>query len=437
MNSLRLTAVILAASAGLSAAFLTVPALAVEAGDKDDGQKLKAGDRDPEFLSRVNECIRKGREYILSEQKPEGFWPYTHAKDNYDSGSTALALLALLKSGQGRFDDCIERGFRWLRTQPFTRTYSTALTIMAIEARWSDHKVEDQIRQDVSQLVKNKPKVPKNDLSWIEEAVRFLLEHVEYSQRITENGTMITERDAWSYPNTPGQDAPDHSNTQFALLGLKSASRCGVKVPADPFVKALKHFLKFQEKDGPKVGRVVIIEDKQHGYVSYKPVSRVMDTARGWTYSAGCEPQGNSCQHPTATTGSMTSVGIASIIICLSELTQREVNAAMWTKAETSVNDGLAWLSHNFTIEKNPGHPDGSWLYYYLYGLERAAVLANVRNMGQHDWYREGAEALMTMQDGKGCWFQKVTCGVLPASCLALLFLTKATVPVAVKITGH
>ncbi len=423
------------AAASFIAAAFAFPAAAQE--PKDDGAGLKAADRDPEFLERVNECIRKGREFVASKQEPEGFWPYTHVKDNYDSGSTALALLALLKSGVNRYDEVIEKGFKWLKGQPFTKTYSTSLTIMAIEARWSNAKLEDQIKQDVSQLVKDKPKVPKNDLSWLEEAVRFLLENIEYSEKRTENGTMVTEKDAWSYPINPGQDGPDHSNTQFALLGLKSASRCGVKVPPDPFVKALKHFLKFQEKDGPKVPRITMLEDKKHGYVSYKTASRVLDTARGWTYSAGCEPKANSGEHPTATTGSMTSVGVASIIICLSELTQRDVNAAMWAKAETAASDGLAWLAHNFTVEKNPGHPQGEWLYYYLYGLERAAVLANKRNIGEHDWYREGADLIIKLQDAKGCWYQRVSCGVLPGSCLALLFLTKATVPVAVKLTGH
>jgi hypothetical protein len=406
-------------------------------GGTADEKKLKAGDRDPAFLQKVNETVRRGVEYILAEQDDIGSWGYSHAKDNYDSGSTAIALLALLKSGVNRFDPAVERGFKWLRGQPFTKTYSTAITIMAIEARWGKIKPADRISQEKTRAVFKKSKVPKADLDWMKEAVRFLLDNIEYSERRTVNGTLVTKPDAWSYPRNHGSDSSDHSNTQYALLGLKAASRCGIRMPKDPFVLVLKHFIKFQEKTGPRVMRVKMIEDRKHGYVSYKPVSRVMDTARGWTYSGGVQPQGDSGQHPTATTGSMTSVGVASIIICLSELGSRDINAATRSDAKKAVNDGLAWLNHRFTVTKNPGHPNGGWLYYYLYGLERAAVLAGVRNLGRHDWYREGAEFLIKRQSGKGAWTFRANCGLVPTTCLALLFLTKATVPVRVKLTGH
>jgi hypothetical protein len=119
----------------------------------------------------------------------------------------------------------------------------------------------------------------------------------------------------------------------------------------------------------------------------------------------------------------------------LTAIRSAKLNSSMRNELIKGAWDGLAWLTHHFKVDTNPGHPDGSWVYYYLYGLERAAVLAGVRNLGQHDWYREGADWLVTTQRGDGSWNSGHGSGVLPSTCFALLFLTKATVPGLVKIT--
>ena len=43
---------------------------------KDDwvGKKLKAGDRDPEFLKRVNQAVKNGVKYLRKLQSPSGKW---------------------------------------------------------------------------------------------------------------------------------------------------------------------------------------------------------------------------------------------------------------------------------------------------------------------------------------------------------------------------
>ncbi len=99
--------------------------------------------------------------------------------------------------------------------------------------------------------------------------------------------------------------------------------------------------------------------------------------------------------------------------------------------------DGLAWLDLNWKIDCNPNHPEKRWHYYYLYGVERAAVLTNSRALGKHDWYREGAEFLLKAQGGDGKWDDTCCPGPINNTCFALLFLTKATVPVGAVITGR
>jgi hypothetical protein len=65
---------------------------------------------------------------------------------------------------------------------------------------------------------------------------------------------------------------------------------------------------------------------------------------------------------------------------------------------------------------------------YFLWSLERVAVLYNLPKIGDKDWYRWGAQILVANQDLKGNWAN----GQYPGSsepldtCLALLFLKRA-----------
>jgi hypothetical protein len=82
------------------------------------------------------------------------------------------------------------------------------------------------------------------------------------------------------------------------------------------------------------------------------------------------------------------------------------------------------------------------WQYYWLYGLERAGVLAGVTHVGNHDWYLEGARYLLEARRDDGSWIGGPALeggaredGVGPDAptanlldtCFALLFLKRAT----------
>jgi hypothetical protein len=109
-------------------------------------------------------------------------------------------------------------------------------------------------------------------------------------------------------------------------------------------------------------------------------------------------------------------------------------------QAETAIHDGRAWLGKYFDVRKNPApagsamaQPQGApvaaadafqvWHYYYLYALERAGRLAGVDFFGEHDWYGEGAEFLLSTQRDDGAWND----GLLLDTCFALLFLRRGT----------
>jgi hypothetical protein len=65
---------------------------------------------------------------------------------------------------------------------------------------------------------------------------------------------------------------------------------------------------------------------------------------------------------------------------------------------------------------------------YYLWSLERVAVLYNLPMIGDKDWYRWGAQILVANQQRDGNWAKGQYHGNSPLidTCLALLFLKRA-----------
>ena len=202
-------------------------------------------------------------------------------------------------------------------------------------------------------------------------------------------------RGAWAY--TARQGFGDGSNTQFALLALNEAERIGIDVAPSTWRLALGYWQRNQKSDG------------------------------SWGYRPG-EPS----------TGSMTCAGISSTVIASGRLGSPSARVDGDTVHCCGESDdsgvaerGLNWLGRHFSVSKNPGN--GSWLLYYLYGVERVGRLTGRRLIGRHDWYREGAEILVHLQDDfLGYWRGVGTTERNPllSTSLALLFLSKGRRPV-------
>ncbi|HEV3343860.1 MAG TPA: DUF4159 domain-containing protein [Pirellulales bacterium] len=209
---------------------------------------------------------------------------------------------------------------------------------------------------------------------------------------------------AWAYPEAEG----DNSNSQFALLALHEAERVGVKVSDRTWELAHKYWLDCQNPNG------------------------------SWGYKPG-----------TAGTGSMTCAGIAALVITSDRLNHGDAEAdgdqiscCGQQKDNAPLDRALNWMGRNFSVHTNPGIRGATqgWLYYYLYGVERTGRLTNQRLLGGHDWYREGAELLVNLQDGlSGYWKGTGHAEDDPhlGTSLALLFLAKGRRPVLCAKLKH
>lgn len=412
------TVLVCLVAATLAAGFGPAPSLAAAA---------LTIERKPEFVERVSAAIDRGAHWLRGAQQPGG--PF---KDygSYPSAMTALAYYTLRTCGVSREDpvstrafDAMRQSYEAAKRRGELRTYTVGLLAMALAEHGDPVAAPDRERDPQSRL-------GADDAAWMKELVR-LIEDWQ------------SERGAWSYGNLSGSNERnfyDHSNTQYALLGLKAASRAGAKVKPATWMKSLKHFLSAQEDSGPAVIR---FEPGVKGRTS----ATSSDRARGWGYLA-----------EDAAYGSMTAGGVGSVVICRSELIgSRDYGPALDAKSEQSVRDGIAWLGTNFSVRTNPAGPvvkgrsagmsGPMWHFYYLYALERAGMLSGVEWIGEHDWYGEGAAYLLGEQLGSGAWSQQRSHAAgaraigrqnpaddydaVQSTCFALLFLKKGTLPVA------
>ncbi|MFA5794501.1 MAG: prenyltransferase/squalene oxidase repeat-containing protein [Candidatus Brocadiia bacterium] len=186
----------------------------------------------------------------------------------------------------------------------------------------------------------------------------------------------------------------DNSNTQFALLGLRAAARAGVAIPKEVWEDSAKWWIKDQEKEG------------------------------GWAYSYGTTFKGSPY-------GSMTVAGICGLAICKCYLGEDYKNDPIIKKA-------MDWLSSGLNFSENTGCgkfvlflDKTTWLYYYIYGVERVGAIMDTDKLGEKDWYKMGIEYLLASQARDGSWNSSIDdrfgCTSMADTCFALMFLRKAT----------
>ncbi|MCA9048670.1 MAG: DUF4159 domain-containing protein [Planctomycetaceae bacterium] len=328
---------------------------------------------DVELRERVLRSIRDGSAYLKSAQNGDGSWDDSKL-GTYPYGVTALALLALINSDVPVESDTIQRGLTFLRNAPPNEpkfVYEASLVIMAFCAA-------EELERDYARVAR----------------LTRLLEETQCRSGSTSG--------LWGYHlvgrgGSPGSNGEDHSNGQFAVLGLYEAAVAGVEVDREVWKRTHKRWLEDQYPDG------------------------------GWAYKVG-EPA----------RGSMTTAGLSTVTITSKMLQddsdvdpEGRPDCCAEHPPEEAFAKGRKWLADKFSVFTNP--PGGNWHYYYLYGLERAGRLSNTRFFGRHDWYREGARYFVDAQNGDGSWREHGADTPCVSSSYALLFLAKGLSRVVVN----
>ncbi len=200
---------------------------------------------------------------------------------------------------------------------------------------------------------------------------------------------------AYTYTSSNGQasDIWDNSNSQLALLGVSAAIGRGVEVPPAYLRTVQKHWLAQQQPDG------------------------------GWGYLT--TPR---IPHPR-TYGSMTAAGLASLYICFDNLHAEQFIRCVAPGENPSAVKALNWLGKKFDARENPAK-GVEWYHYWLYCVARVGQASGHKYLGEHDWFAEGAAALIARQNSNGS-FGYGDC--VADTAFALMFLLRGRSPVLVN----
>jgi hypothetical protein len=325
---------------------------------------------------QIRTAIDRGRDFLLRTQNQNGSWPDYGA---FPGGVTALCTLALLNAGVPLSDPQMQRALDYVRNIPPDKTYVVALQTMVL--------CMAEPQKDLLLI--------KRNATWLEDS---------------QKKANADRTGSWGYG--PQLGTGDRSNTQFAMLALHEAERIGVPIRQQVWSNGLQYWVKKQSTDG------------------------------SWNYYDD--------RIAAPGTGSMTCAGVTSVYIASLRASDSDVEvsgndlkccAAHDTDpAVQSIENGLAWLGNNFTLQANPGSAAG-WLMYYLYGIERVGRMTShrffvSRDFKNYDWYRMGAETLVERQDSlAGYWKGEGQVEQLPqiSTSFALLFLSKGRRPVLIS----
>lgn len=179
--------------------------------------------------TRIDKAVTTGIKWLKSQQGRNG---NLSDKRGYPIGTkqgvgaTALALMAMVHAGVPRDDPHIVRGFRYISAQRTNQSYDLALTLMAIETKYLTLEMirdvvefeEKDARREIAKRISD------DDKALAKELARQLM-------------TLQQKSGSFAYVVNGGE--ANLSSTQYALLGLKSASRMGVKIPAAVWIRSL------------------------------------------------------------------------------------------------------------------------------------------------------------------------------------------------------
>jgi len=356
------------------------------------------------FRAAVNTAIDKGVAYLKTQQRPDGTYP-PHRE--WDLGTAAFCAFTLSSCDVPRSDPAIERTLAHLVKHSPRNGYDRAVSLMAINRAYAP--AGELARAHRGQVKRFERDLPPERLQWCRTTAKALEENA------------VTPG-SWAYGRGDNKKWFDSSNTQYAVLGLRAAGHLGIAADERTWLGVLQHFRKLRDSTALK-GRLALLRDGEAvsgGYVAGKRIS----SGHGYRYRADYD-------HAS---GSMTTAAIACMRIARHELERMKspkLKGKLKKEVDAAVLGAWLWMDRHWSMTRVPGHvPPEYWHYYYLYSVERAAILDRVKRVGDRDWYFAGAAFLLDTQRDSGSWGRE---GRDPVStCFALLFLKRATAPLTI-----
>lgn len=400
----------------------------------------------------VQKAVERGVGFLKRIQAADGTWPFAgpRGESAHPVGVSSLVGLALLECDVAPEDPAIMGAARVVRYGVIDvyDTYDLSLAVMFLD-RLGDEDDKGLIEAATARLLAGQnanggwgytcPRVTsETDLRRLRTFVQ-----KKTNNQGDKQGSEAATPDRSPLPKVANIDTnvqklnfgDDNSNTQFATLALWIARRHHLKV--DRALTAVENrFHKTQNTDG------------------------------GWGYRPG---GGRGRFAGMSSTASMTCAGLLGLAVGygLSEAALRtDANiklpasshkAKVDPNRDPTIRQGLLFLgkalepgvlaSGDDLVPAGPfaggrrgfrgqggGGPAGAGRmlldgglgseYYFLWGLERVAMVYGLQAIGKKDWFAIGSRYLLQKQAGDGSW--RGSLGETPDTCFALFFLRRA-----------
>jgi hypothetical protein len=351
--------------------------------------------------AKVDQAIKKGVEFLRTAKSPDFHNGYHN--------SDVLILWTFIHAGVPQDDPKFKQLLDSVVAEPLEKTYKVSLLAMCLE-EIDRVRHQEKIAQCAQFLVDNQckngqwnygsptefaaqvkvPAAPKPVASAGGAPGAGVTMAKDGKPKVLQHVAVKKMKD--------GPDSGDNSNSQYAALGLRACFDAGVTLPEGVVVLAVKWWREAQFKDPKKDAK-----DKP----AIASGAGISGKVEGWNY------KDETAQPDKAPYHAMTAGGVGALVIYDYMLDRK------W-KDDTHVKAGMNWLTVHFDLQP--------WNTYYLYGLERAAILFGTEKIGDHFWYAEGANALVNAQQPDGSWGKDTDWfNTTWDTCFSVLFLRRAT----------
>jgi hypothetical protein len=364
---------------------------------------------------KAREAMERGVAYLRRELRAKPFRTAYHHIGGSNLGAAALAGLTLLECGVPRNDPDVTHVASAIRQAgaKVSNTYTLSLSILFLD-RLEDRADKNLIRDLALNLIAGQT---------AEGAWSYRTPALSPEAREEWLAGLRGER-TMPEPWAPKVNETN-SNTQFAVLGLWAARKYGA-----PVEQALRRSdAYFREQQGP---------DGSWGYTKRLKVRRDSMTCTGLLALAigrGLDKApATPAQDPAIDKGlrylaaalkRVAPVPVEEKERRLKEAAELAEAAVLWTSLTPVERKRLA--KRNGASIKWRGalvDADARGDLYFLWSVERVAVLYNLKTVGQIDWYAWGSKLLLANQQSDGSWRERLP--GIPDTCFALLFLRRA-----------
>jgi len=355
--------------------------------------------------AQIQQSILKGAAYIKS------------TLDKRHGGHKTLAYISLLKAGEDHAGPLMNEGVKHVMSKfkdgayarPQEHLYEAATDIMFL-ADLDSEKYKPEI-----QLIANYIVPLQNEQGW------------------------------WTYD--PVQRDPicvngDVSITHYACLGLWAATRAGIEIDPQVWMRVLKWQASCNNPDGGYTywpGTSYGVSNGQSSlnmtvnsvgtmYIAMLNLDpkRVPKMDKSGKELKLDKPEKSGKSEPVAAAPPKKETGALEAVNLDNEEAAAKVKfvARIPEGSVASANTAFRWVSTRFdTVNR-----DSTGKAYYYYSLERMGALINVQKIADRDWYNECADELIGSQNANGSWeMTGVPWGVENDTCFCVLFLTRST----------